>query len=155
MRIPGAAAFLTAGTAGVPLSLTHHVRHNRVLHEHVLLVCVVTDEAPRVDPARRVEVIPMGAGVSRVVLRYGFMDDPDVPGALRPALGRPPLEGIDSAEVTYYLRRETVVPTARIPGMAVWREELFAAMHLNANRSAAYFRLPAGQVVEVGLEVEI
>ena len=155
-RIPGTAVFLTAdASTGVPLSLTHHVKHNRVLHEHVLLACVVTDEAPRVDPGKRVEVIPLGCGVSRVLLRFGFMENPDVPEALRPVLGRPPLADIDPAEVTYYLRRETVMPTARIPGMAVWREELFAAMHLNANRSAAYFCLPTAQVVEVGLEVEI
>jgi KUP system potassium uptake protein len=156
MRIPGTAVFLTAeASSGVPLSLTHHVKHNRVLHEYVLLACVVTDEAPRVDPANYVTVIPMGCGVSRVIIRYGFMDNPDVPEALRPVLGRPPLEGIDPADVTYYLRRETVMPTDRISGMAVWREELFAAMHLNANRSAAYFCLPTAQVVEVGLEVEI
>ena len=155
MRLPGTAAFLTAGAEGVPISLTHHVKHNRVLHERVLLVCVVTDEAPRADPARRVTVVPMGAGVSRVMLRFGFMESPDLPEALRTAFGSPPLQGVDPAELTYYLRRETVMPTDRIPGMAVWREELFAAMHLNANRSAAYFRLPTAQVVEVGVEVEI
>ena len=156
IRVPGTAVFLTAdATKGIPLSLTHHVKHNRVLHEHVLLACVVTDEAPRIPAARRVQVFPMGCGVSRVLIRYGFMDNPDVPAALGPVLGRPPLEDVDPAEVTYYLRRETVMPSARIPGMAVWREEVFAAMHLNANRSAAYFCLPAAQVVEVGLEVEI
>jgi KUP system potassium uptake protein len=83
------------------------------------------------------------------------MEKPDVPEALRLALGRLPLQDINSDCVTYYLRRETVMPTSSIPGMAVWRERLFAAMHLNANRSAAYFCLPAAQVVEVGLEVEI
>jgi KUP system potassium uptake protein len=155
LRLPGTAAFLAQDRSGVPLSLTHHLKHNRVLHERVLLISIVTDEAPRVDLAQRVEVVPVGAGVSRVVLRFGFMETPDVPEALRSALGRPPLQDIDPADVTYYLRRETVMPTSRIPGMAVWREKLFAALHLNANRSAAYFGLPAAQVVEVGLEVEI
>ncbi|MCK8783538.1 potassium transporter Kup [Roseomonas sp. NAR14] len=154
-RIPGTAAFLTSGLAGVPISLTHHLKHNRVLHECVLLVCVVTTEAPRVPAEKRLKVETLSNGVFRVVLRFGFMESPDVPCALAPALGRPPLERVDPADVTYYLRRETVMPTDRIPGMMVWRENLFAAMHLNANRSAAYFCLPVAQVVEVGLEVEI
>ncbi|HEY0417904.1 MAG TPA: potassium transporter Kup [Acetobacteraceae bacterium] len=154
-RLKGTAAFLAAASTGVPLSLTHHVRHNRVLHERVLLVSVLVDEAPRVAQSKRIRVTDLGCGVDRVALRFGFMEKPDVPEALALAFSSPPLEGIDPASITYYLRRETVMPTAHIPGMVVWREELFAAMHLNANRSAAYFCLPTAQVVEVGLEVEI
>lgn len=155
VRLKGTAAFLAASSSGVPLSLTHHVRHNRVLHERVLLVSVKVAEAPRVPMEERVQVTGLGHGVDRVSMRFGFMEKPDVPKALALVLGKTPLDGIDPAAITYYLRRETVMPTAHIPGMAVWREEVFAAMHLNANRSAAYFCLPTAQVVEVGLEVEI
>ena len=155
LRLPGTAAFFTQATAGIPLALGHHVKHNRVLHERVLLVSVLTTEAPRVASLERVRVVPVGGGVTRVVLQFGFMESPDVPDALQLALARPLLEDIDPGEITYYLRRETIMPTEGVPGMAVWREELFAMMHRNANRSAAYFCLPTAQVVEVGIEIEI
>ena len=140
---------------GVPLSLTHHLKHNRVLHERVLLVCTITTDAPRVPPAERVEVSPVGEGVSRVVLRFGFMESPDVPEALRLVLAGPPLGPLDPDELTYYFRRETVIPTEQVAGMAVWREALFSMLHLNANRAAAYYGVPTAKVVEIGIEVEI
>jgi KUP system potassium uptake protein len=155
IRLPGAAAIFTAATSGIPLALTHHLKHNRVLHERMLLVSTITTDTPRVDPEERVELIPVGAGITRVLLRFGFMEHPDVMEGLRLACRAPSLGGINPEQITFYSRRILVVPTRKISGMAEWRKRLFAAMHLNANLPAAYFGVPAGQVVEVGLEVEI
>ena len=155
VRLPGAAATFNAASWGIPLALTHHLRHNRVLHERMLLVSATTSDAPRVDPDKRVELIPVGVGIMRVLLHFGFMEHPDVMAGLKLACRDPALSGIDPERITFYSRRIMVVPSGRVPGMAVWRERLFAAMHLNANLPAAYFGVPTSQVVEVGLEVEI
>jgi len=155
VRLPGAAAIFTAASTGIPLALTHHLRHNRVLHERALLMSIITTDAPRVDPEQRAKLIPVGAGMIRVLLHFGFMEHPDVMAGLKLACRDPALHGVDPEKITFYSRRIMVVPSGEIPGMAVWRERLFAAMHLNANLPAAYFGVPTSQVVEVGLEVEI
>ena len=154
-RLTGTAVFFTAVSTGIPLALTHHLKHNRVLHERLLLLCTVTTDAPRVAAAERAGVSRVCEGVWRVVLRFGFMEAPDVQEALRPVLAEPPIGPLDPDEATYYFRRETVIPTERVAGMAVWREALFAMLHLNANRAAAYYGVPTAQVVEIGIEVEI
>jgi KUP system potassium uptake protein len=155
VRLPGAAAIFTAGSSGIPLALTHHLRHNRVLHERLLLVSTISSDAPRVDPDRRVKLVAVGAGITRVTLHFGFMEHPDVMEGLKLAARDPSLRGIDPERITFYSRRVMVIASGKVPGMAVWRERLFAAMHLNANLPAAYFGVPTAQVVEVGLEVEI
>src|SRR5271166_4401580 len=155
VRLPGAAAIFTAGTSGIPLALTHHLRHNRVLHERVLLVSAVSSDMPRVGPDQRATLVPVGAGITRVTLHFGFMEHPDVMAGLKIACRDPALRGIDPERITFYSRRVMVIANGKVPGMAVWRERLFAAMHLNANLPAAYFGVPTAQVVEVGLEVEI
>ena len=155
IRLTGAAAIFTAASSGIPLALTHHLRHNRVLHERVLLVSMITSDAPRVAPEQRVTLLHVGAGITRVLLHFGFMEHPDVMEGLRLACRDPAIAGINPEQITFYSRRIMVVPSGKVPGMAVWRERLFAAMHLNANLPAAYFGVPTGQVVEVGLEVEI
>jgi K+ transporter len=155
IRLPGAAAIFTAGSSGIPLALTHHLRHNRVLHERMLLVSTTTTDAPRVDPGERVKLIPVGAGITRVVLHFGFMEHPNIMEGLVLACRDPALRGIDPKKITFYTRRVMVVANGKVPGMAVWRERIFAAMHLNANLPAAYFGVPTEQIVEVGLEVEI
>jgi len=126
-----------------------------VLHERVLFIASVSVDAPRVEPSERVKFIPVGAGITRVLFYFGFMETPDVMAALRLACRRPELAGIDPENITYYFRRVMVIASDRIAGMAVWRKSLFAVMHLNANLPAAYFGVPPSQVVEVGLEVEI
>ena len=154
-RLPGVAAFLTASETGVPPYLTQYFKHNRVMHSRVILVTVTSVETPTVDPDAQVEVRELGAGLERIVLRFGFMQRLNVPRALHDnaqALGLKP-EEVDA--ITYYVGRETVLPSARVPGMAVWREQVFAAMQRNAERSANYFCIPGGQAVEVGFEVEI
>jgi len=155
IRLPGAAAIFSAASTGIPLALTHHLRHNRVLHERVLLISIVSSDAPRINPGERVKFVPVGAGITRIILQFGFMEHPNVMDGLKLACRDPSLRDIDPEEITYYFRRVMVIPSGRVPGMAVWRERLFAAMHLNANLPAAYFGVPTAQVVEVGLEVEI
>jgi len=155
IRLPGAAAIFSAASTGIPLALTHHLRHNRVLHERVLLISIVSSDAPRINPGERVKFVPVGAGITRIILQFGFMEHPNVMDGLKLACRDPSLRDIDPEEITYYFRRAMVIPSGRVPGMAVWRERLFAAMHLNANLPAAYFGVPTAQVVEVGLEVEI
>ena len=154
VRLPGTAAFLTAATVGMPVALVHHLKHNRVLHERLLLVSVVTLEEPRVDDADRVEVIPIGEGISRVILRSGFMETPDVKEGVKLAIAQGKLTDVNPINLTYYIGRETIVPTER-PGMAHWREVMFSILHRNAERSAAYFCVPTRQVVEIGVEIEI
>ena len=155
VRLPGAAAIFTAGTSGIPLALTHHLRHNRVLHERVLLVSAVGSDMPRVAPEQRATLVPVGAGITRVTLHFGFMEHPNVMEGLKLACRDPGLRGIDLERITFYSRRVMVIASGKVPGMAVWRERIFAAMHLNANLPAAYFGVPTAQVVEMGLEVEI
>ena len=155
VRLPGAAIVMAPATSGIPLCLTHHLKHNRVLHERVLLVTVLTTEEPRVREADRIQTRPVTCGVSRVLLHYGFMESPDVPEGLRLAARSDQLAGIDLDDATYYLGRDTVIATHKVPGMAIWREELFAILDRNAERSAVYFGIPANQVVEIGIVIEI
>lgn len=155
IRLPGAAAIFTAATTGIPLCLTHHLRHNRVLHERVLFIASVSVDEPRVEAAERIKLVPVGAGIMRVIFHFGFMETPDVMEGLRLASRMPELHGIDPENITYYFRRVMVIASEQASGMAMWRKSLFATMHLNANLPAAYFKVPATQVVEVGLEVEI
>jgi KUP system potassium uptake protein len=121
----------------------------------VLLIAVTTTDEPRVDPAQRVKLVPVGAGITRVIFHFGFMETPNVMEGLALACREPALHGIDPHNITYYFRRVMVIPEGKTPGMAHWRKSLFAMMHLNANLPAAYFGVPTAQVVEVGLEVEI
>ena len=155
IRLSGAAAIFTAATTGIPLGLTHHLKHNRVLHERVLLIATVSVDEPRVEATDRIKLVPLGAGITRVIFYFGFMETPDIMEGLRLACRPPELQGIDPENITYYFRRVMVIACEKASGMAVWRKSLFAMMHLNANLPAAYFGVPPTQVVEVGLEVEI
>ena len=154
-RLPGVASFLTASVTGMPLSLTQHFRHNRVLHRRVVLLTVIGTEDPLAPPDARAEVSLMSCGLERVILRFGFMEKLDVPERLREVMTQAKLSQEDLDRMTYYIGRETILPTAEVQGMPVWREKVYAAMQRNAERSASYFCIPAGQAVEVGLEMEI
>jgi len=155
IRLPGAAAIFTATSTGIPLGLTHLVRRNRVLNERALLLASINVDVPRVEPEQRIKLVPVGAGITRVLFHFGFMETPNMMEGLKLACSAPELCGIDPQNITYYFRRVMVIPSDRTAGMASWRKALFAAMHLNANLPAAYFGVPVAQVVEVGLEVEI
>ena len=152
MRVPGTAVFMTAQPRGTPPALAHNLRHNKVLHEHVVVLLVATEPVPHVPPDRRTEVRSLGGGVFHLVVRYGFMEDPNVPSAL--AVARTNGLDMDPDDVTYFLGRETVIVTRR-PGMAIWRERLFVLMTRNAVRATAFFRLPPDRVVELGVQVEM
>src|SRR4030088_310807 len=154
-RLPGTAVFLASSPKGVPLALTQFVKHNHVLHQRVVLVTVLIEEAPRIADEDRAEVIEVIEGITRVILHYGFMQYPTIFDGLRLACDQGKLPGIDLTEITYYIGRETIVPREDIPGMWVWRETLFAFLQRNAERSAAFFGVPTRQVVEFGPEIEI
>ena len=154
-RLPGTAIFLASAPKGVPLALTQFVKHNRVLHQRVVLVTVVIEEAPRIADEDRAEVIEIIEGITRVILHFGFMQYPTIAEGLALASSQGKLPGIDLSDVTYYIGRETIIPSEDVPGMWVWRETLFAFLQRNAERSAAFFGVPAGQVVEFGTEIEI
>ena len=154
-RLPGTAVFLASMPNGVPLALTQFVKHNHVLHQRVLLVTVVIEEAPRIADADLVKVTEVVEGITRVILRFGFMQYPTIAEGLKLACSQAKLPGIDLADVTYYIGRETIIPSEDIPGMWVWRETLFAFLQRNAERTAAFFEVPTGQVVEFGTEIEI
>jgi KUP system potassium uptake protein len=154
-RLAGTAVFLASAAKGVPLALTQFVKHNHVLHQRVVLVTVLIDEAPRIADEDRAEVIEVIEGITRVILHFGFMQYPTIAEGLKLACHQGKLPGIDLTDVTYYIGRETIIPSEDIPGMWVWRETLFAFLQRNAERTAAFFGVPTGQVVEFGTEIEI
>jgi KUP system potassium uptake protein len=166
-RVPGTAVFLTSNIGGAPPVLLHHLKHNKVLHEKVILMSVVTEEIPAVDREDRVECTELGEGFFKVVIHYGFMESPDIPSALA-RLGevgcdRRPLT-IKPLETSYFLGRETLIasrsapPTMPVPDsigrMSLWRKRLFILMTRNARSATAFFGLPANRVVELGAQIQ-
>jgi KUP system potassium uptake protein len=154
-RLPGTAVVIGRMAQGVPLPLTQNMKHNHVLHEHVLLVAAHVTEAPRVPDAERAVVTPLGNGITRVELRFGFMEQQNVPQGLNTAVAQGKIELGDPEEVTYYAGHETIIPLGQNPQMARWRESIFALMHANAQRPGAYFKIPCTQLMEIGVEFEI
>ncbi|MBV9532070.1 MAG: KUP/HAK/KT family potassium transporter [Bradyrhizobium sp.] len=154
-RIPGTAIVLGRMARGVPLALSHNVNCNRVLKENVLLVAVMTTETPTVSIEHRVEVTPLSDGLVRVELRFGFMEQPNVPEALAEAMARGQIAKFDLSKAIYYTGHETIIPSGRRAGLPRWREALFAFMHHNAQRPGAYFKIPGSQILEIGVEFEI
>ena len=151
-RVPGTAVFMTSSSSGVPHALLHNLKHNKVLHERVILLTVRIEDVPYVMLEKRLEVRDYGSGFFRVVLRYGFMEEINVPAAL----GQ--LKGIGDQckmmDTSFFLARQTLLASAR-PGMAIWRERLFAWMLRNAVSAMDFFKLPTNRVVELGSQVEI
>jgi KUP system potassium uptake protein len=154
-RLTGTAVFLASAANGVPLALTQFVRHNHCLHQRVVLVTVLIEESPRIAEEDRAEVIEVIPGITRVILHYGFMQYPTIYQGLVLACRQGKLPGIDLTDITYYIGRETIIPSEDVPGMWLWRESVFAFLQRNAERSAAFFGLPTRQVVEFGTEIEI
>jgi len=152
IRVPGTAVFLTASPLGVPASLLHNLKHNKVLHERALLVTVAIQDVPVVAEERRADVEELGSGLTRVILKFGFTEDPDVPAAL--ALMRDKIGALSSMSTSYFISRQTILPTKR-KGMAIWRERLFAWMIRNSATAMDFFNLPPNRVVELGSQVEI
>jgi KUP system potassium uptake protein len=154
-RFPGTAVVLGRMAKGVPLALSHNVKCNHVLHERVLLVAATMTETPRVPDEDRATVTPLGDGITRVELHFGFMERPNVPKGLEDAVARGQIAGGDLKHAIYYTGHETIIPSGRRSGMARWREEVFAFMHHNAQRPGAFFMIPSGQIMEIGVEFEI
>ena len=156
-RVPGTAVFMTSESAGVPVVLLHHLKHNKVLHETVILLSIATDEVPEVPRAERVKIEALGQGFFRVVAHYGFMESADVKEVLQKCrdfgIAARPLD------TSYYLGRERLIPR-RGPwkkgglSMNIVRKKIFGIMSRNARSATEYFQLPPNRVVELGTQIE-
>jgi KUP system potassium uptake protein len=150
-RVPGTAVFLTAHPEGTPLVLLHHLKHNKALHEEIVILSVLTEDVPEVSEEARIAVEKLAAGLFRVRATYGFMEPPDVPDVIRRCCGL----GMraDADMTTYYLGRARLLPTGSAP-MMKWRKLLYAFMARNARSATEYFRIPPDRVVELGAQLE-
>ena len=152
-RWDGRATWFAAGLGVVvPHALLHNLKHNKVLHERVVLLTVKIEDVPYVDLAKRIWFENLEAGFYRLVVRYGFMEEPDVPAAL--ALATECGAKFKMMDTSFFLARQTLIASSR-PGMAIWREKLFAWMMRNAESAMEFFKLPTNRVVELGSQVEI
>ncbi len=151
-RVPGTSVFLASNADGIPPSLLHNLKHNHILHERVVILTVITAPVPHVSPEMRSETEDLEHGFYRVIQRYGFMDEVDIPVELakESRAGGP----FKPMETSYFLARQTLIASAR-PGMAIWREKLFALMVRNAESAMEFFKLPTNRVIELGSQLEI
>jgi len=151
-RVSGTAIFMHATGKGVPHALLHNLSHNKVLHERVVILRAITEEVPSIPDAERIRLNELGSGFYRLEIRFGFREEPDIPRALKlcDALGL----HFEMMETSFFLSRETLIPT-KMPGMALWRENIFAAMAQNAESAMRFFKLPVNRVVELGTQIEI
>lgn len=152
LRVRGTAVFMTGGTDTVPIALLHNLKHNKVLHQRVVFLTVITEDIPRVSARDRLVVEGLAEGFYRITVRYGFFQEPDIPKVLRlcKAFG---LE-FEMMDTSFFLGRETLVPSTH-PEMPEWRERLFVIMSRNAVAATDFFRIPAGRVVELGIQVQL
>jgi KUP system potassium uptake protein len=153
VRVPGTAVFMTADAEVVPHALLHNLKHNKVLHERNVFLTVETLNLPHAPHNKRIKITPIGDEFYRVLVRFGFMETPDVPLALMRSCDQ---GGIcfDPMDTTYFVSRETVVATAH-RGMPIWRDKIFALMHRNAAPATGFFHIPGNRLVELGTQVEI
>ena len=151
-RVPGTAVFMSRDPESTPTALLHNLKHNKVLHEKVVLLTVMTEEFPYVEVDDRVRVEDLGKGFFRVIARYGFLQNPGV----SEVIDLIKTKGLDLnvMNTTFFLSRETLIPSKQ-PGMALWREKLFAVMSRNAQRPTDFFRIPPNRVVELGMQVRL
>ncbi len=152
-RVPGTAVFLNSAADATPHALLHSLKHYKVLHEQNVFLTVEFRDVPYVGDDERVECAPLEKNCWRATVRYGFMDIPDVPAALERCAASG--VSVDPMEVSYFLSREKVVAVQGGPGMAIWRDRLFAAMARNAGSVTDFFAIPTNRVVELGTRVEI
>jgi KUP system potassium uptake protein len=151
-RVPGTAVFLTSTQNRVPHALLHNLKHNKVLHERVVFLTIMTEDIPFVPSDERYEIEALGCDFFRMVARYGFKEDPDVPELLEDS-GRKGF-AFDMMETSFFVSRETLIATVT-PGMALWREKLFVSMSKNATKASEFFQVPTNRVVELGTQVEL
>jgi len=153
LRVPGTAVFLTANQHAVPHALLHNLKHNKVLHERNVLLTVEMLETPVADADERIQITPMDGNFYGLALRFGFAEDPNIPQTLLRCskAGLP----FDMMDTTFFLSRETIIADERRPGMALWRDKLFAFMARNALPATAFFQIPGNRLIELGAQVEI
>ena len=151
VRVRGTAVFLTATADGVPHALLHNMKHNQVVHERVVFLTVVTEDIAHVADDARISIQHLGRRFYRVILRYGYNDATDIPAAFK--LGKDHGLEIDNMTTSYFLGRETLIPSAH-PGMALWREGVFAWMSRMSTSAMDFFMLPPNRVVELGTQIE-
>ena len=151
-RVAGTAVFLTSDPVSAPTALLHSLKHYKVLHENNVILTIETADTPHVDPAERVRMVPLGKTFSRIVLRFGFMETPNVPRAL--AIARKLGWQFDIMSTSFFLSRRSLKPAAH-SGMPHWQDRLFIGLTRVANDATDYFQIPTGRVVEVGTQVTI
>jgi KUP system potassium uptake protein len=151
LRVPGVAIYLTARMDTVPAALSLNLKHNRVLHETIVILKVVTERSPRLSEEQRILVKNLGSGISQITLHFGFAEKPDVPGALKV---HSQAIGFEPNVASFFLGREVPVPSLR-PDVPLWQERIYAFMTRNAVRAPDYFLIPTPQVVELGTKVEL
>ncbi|MGB8564576.1 MAG: potassium transporter Kup [Pseudolabrys sp.] len=151
-RVPGTAVFLTSDPVSAPTALLHILKHYKVLHENNVILTIETADAPRVDPSERVRIEPVGKTFTRVILRFGFMETPNVPKAL--GIARKLGWQFDIMSTSFFLSRRSLKPAAH-SGMPRWQDRLFIGLTRVANDATDYFQIPTGRVVEVGTQVTI
>ncbi|MFN3424960.1 MAG: potassium transporter Kup [Novosphingobium meiothermophilum] len=151
-RVSGTAIFMASTSSGVPSALLHNIKHNKVLHERVVILTVSIEDVPYVEESERYSVKDFGNGFYRLTLRFGFLEETDVPAALKRVdmCGEP----FNMMKTSFFLSRQTLLPSDK-PGMALWREKLFAWMLRNAASAMEFFRLPTNRVVELGSQLKI
>jgi KUP system potassium uptake protein len=151
-RVPGTAVFLSTAEGRVPAALLHNLKHNKVLHERVVLLTLKTRDVPKVPLSERLRIEDLGCDFRQIEASYGFMEDQDIPTLLEECghRGAP----FDMMDTSFFVSRETLIASA-VPGMALWREKLFVSMSKNATRAIEYFNIPTNRVVELGAQIEL
>jgi len=152
LRVPGTAIFLTANMHGVPSALLHNLKHNKVLHERNILLTVETLDAPTAQYGERTEITALGHDFYRLILRFGFSEEPHIPQALQSCEAKG--LGFEMMDTTFFLSRESIIATDR-PGMPLWRDKIFVYLVRNASSATAFFRIPGNRLIELGTQVEI
>lgn len=152
LRVPGVAVFMTSNPEGTPVVLMHNFKHNKIIHEQVVILGVITEDVPEVPAEERVTIRNRGQGFHQVIAHYGFMQTPKIPDIFR-ACTKKGLE-LHPREASFYLGRETLIITPK-PGMARWRKTLFSFLSRNALTATAYFDIPPNRVVELGTQIEL
>jgi KUP system potassium uptake protein len=151
--VAGTAVFMTSTPGSVPHALLHNLAHNKVLHERVVFLTVIIKDVPWVPPDERVDIQDLGNNCFQLTVHFGFKDRPDIMQVLDQC--REYEMEFQRLQTSFFLSRETVIPSIQYEGMALWRERMFATLARNASSPVEYFNLPANRVIEVGTQIEI
>jgi KUP system potassium uptake protein len=150
--VPGTAVFLTSDPDFAPTALLHNLKHNKVLHEHNVILTIITADTPRISEDERVQITPLSASFARVSLKFGYMEQPNVPKAL--AIARKHGWQFDIMSTSFFLSRRALKPSSK-SGMPAWQDHLFIALARSASDATDFFQIPTGRVVEVGTQVTV